>query len=381
MTAISIPRSMPSLNPTQRASAVLSISLLGDALLYLILPVAAIQFGVSPFWIGVLLSANRFIRLGVNYALVPLVKRIGLNRLALIGAILATISTTAYGILIGGFALLIARIIWGIAFAALRLTTLSYATADPENAGKQLGMSTSIIAIGPFLVLTVGAAASQRIGEREIFVVLGALTTISIFLALGLPNETPSNKNLPVFRFPKQEDWIAFLATFAYGGVFVVSISALLLAESYEPETAIQIGGAILAGRRLSSILLAPFLGRLADHWGMTRLFILALLMLTVGFALMGLGIAVIGATVALIGGSATMTLVPGIAAKNAGDQRLLALASVSTWRDLGAACGALFAGSLLTSIGVYPLFLGIAGIILLALVFFVWYQKQSHIA
>jgi MFS family permease len=358
---------------------VLSISLLGDSLLYLILPVAAIQFGISPLWIGILLSVNRFIRLGVNYALVPLVSRIGLHGLAIMGAILATISTLAYGILIGGVALLIARVTWGIAFAALRLTTLSYATADPETAGKELGVSTSIIAIAPFLVLTVGAAATQWIGERHIFIVLGVLTTLSILLALKLPNDIPARENMAVIRKPKHEDWIVFIATFGADGVFVVSISALLLAEGYGTATAIQIGGAILAGRRLSNIVLAPISGRLADRWGMGRLFGVALLFLTAGFGLMGMGVGIVGAILTLIGGSATMTLAPGIAAEGAGEDRVLALASVSTWRDLGAAFGALFAGSLLSEFGVYPLFLGIGGIILVAVVHFGVYHQSPY--
>ena len=48
--------------PVIASSGVLSLTLLGDALLYAVLPVHAESFGVSLVWVGILLSANRFVR-------------------------------------------------------------------------------------------------------------------------------------------------------------------------------------------------------------------------------------------------------------------------------------------------------------------------------
>ena len=45
------------------SSWVLSLSLFGDALLYVILPVHANAFGVSMFMVGLLLAVNRIIRI------------------------------------------------------------------------------------------------------------------------------------------------------------------------------------------------------------------------------------------------------------------------------------------------------------------------------
>jgi len=44
------------------ASSVLSFALLGDALIYAVLPVYAASFGVSLGMVGILLAANRFVR-------------------------------------------------------------------------------------------------------------------------------------------------------------------------------------------------------------------------------------------------------------------------------------------------------------------------------
>ncbi len=51
------------LGPTSRSAAVLSIVLMGDALLYVVLPVSAAAFGIGLVWVGILLSANRFVRI------------------------------------------------------------------------------------------------------------------------------------------------------------------------------------------------------------------------------------------------------------------------------------------------------------------------------
>ncbi len=44
------------------SSSIMSLALLGDALLYAVLPVYADQFGLTLPWVGVMLSANRFVR-------------------------------------------------------------------------------------------------------------------------------------------------------------------------------------------------------------------------------------------------------------------------------------------------------------------------------
>jgi hypothetical protein len=48
------------------SSAIMSLALLGDALLYAVLPAYASDFGLTLPWVGVMLSANRFSRLSVR---------------------------------------------------------------------------------------------------------------------------------------------------------------------------------------------------------------------------------------------------------------------------------------------------------------------------
>ena len=74
------------------SSWVLSISLLGDALIYVILPVNAEAFGVSMVAVGFLLAINRIIRTFTYNFVVEFGRFVGTKKLALIGAFFAAIS-------------------------------------------------------------------------------------------------------------------------------------------------------------------------------------------------------------------------------------------------------------------------------------------------
>ena len=56
---------------------VLAVALIGDALIYVVLPLYHREFGISLAMVGVLLSLNRWIRLLANSAVAHLGERIG----------------------------------------------------------------------------------------------------------------------------------------------------------------------------------------------------------------------------------------------------------------------------------------------------------------
>ena len=65
------------------SSSLLSLALLGDALIYAVLPLHAEAFGVNLVWVGVLLSATRFVRVFAYGGIARLSQRIGLRRLCI----------------------------------------------------------------------------------------------------------------------------------------------------------------------------------------------------------------------------------------------------------------------------------------------------------
>jgi hypothetical protein len=91
------------------SSFVLSLSLFGDALLYVILPIHADVFGVSLATVGFLLSINRIVRIFAYGIIVDIAARIGLKKLCLIAATTGMASTFSYTILDGAFWLSMSR--------------------------------------------------------------------------------------------------------------------------------------------------------------------------------------------------------------------------------------------------------------------------------
>ena len=79
------------------SSTILSLALLGDALLYAVLPVYAQEFGLTLPMVGVMLSANRFVRVFAYGLITNNITRFGVKKMCIIAAVMATISTTVYG--------------------------------------------------------------------------------------------------------------------------------------------------------------------------------------------------------------------------------------------------------------------------------------------
>ncbi|MGZ8781769.1 MAG: hypothetical protein ACXW31_17765, partial [Thermoanaerobaculia bacterium] len=138
--------------PTVLASIVLALALLGDSLLYAVLPLHASTFGVSLAWVGVLLSANRIVRLFL-YPFLARIAATGLRRFTIAAATLGALSTLGFAFGSGGWALLASRIAWGTAFGSLSLSMLAYATASRHDAGKNLSGDDR--------------TASRAVGRRE----------------------------------------------------------------------------------------------------------------------------------------------------------------------------------------------------------------------
>ena len=95
------------------AATCLGLVWLGDALIYVVLPLYPAAFGVEIASVAILLSVNRVIRI-IGYGWVsPLSRRFGANTLTAVACAAAALSTLAYG-LVTGFALLfLARLVWG----------------------------------------------------------------------------------------------------------------------------------------------------------------------------------------------------------------------------------------------------------------------------
>ena len=359
------------------SSLVLSLSLFGDALLYVILPVHADAFGVSLAMVGFLLAINRIIRTFAYGIIVKIAARIGLKTLCLIAATTAVASTLGYAILAGAFWLSLSRALWGLSYAALLLITLSYAAVNPAKTASRIGLSRSVEQIGPLLAMTVGAWLATIVGPKTIFGYLAVCSSVSVALAFflfeGAKPKTIKRpaKNQRLFPKPNSLDAMIFWMGAGIDGVFTLSIS-LMWAEHVSLELAILIGGSILAARRLSEMLVAPFAGVIADRIGTKLPLTIAVVSSIIGFAMIGINWLIVGSCLLVLARGALGTLFAAAVAKINHDSKITALARNQTWRDIGAAAGPLAAGTALTVISAEILHIGLAVALSLSFLWFI---------
>lgn len=356
----------PGWGPTSVSAGVLSLASLGDVLLYVVLPVSAAAFGIGIAWVGILLAANRITRIVLYGGVAALGEVAGSRILAIVSAAAAAISTLILWAGDGGPILLVARILWGLAFAGLSLAALAYAVADRKRAGSRVGVSRAIHQIGPAFALSVGAWLAGVLGPRDVFLVLGLISLTAIPLAFALPRDKVRANREKTQWLPKPQlfDLFFFVVGLAVDGVFAMTV-ALMLAKTVSPETAILGAGLILALRRFGEILLAPVGGVLGDRFGTGPVLFLSTILLAVGFAVLAAGWTYTGSVVVIAARAAIAALGPAVVAQRAGGEGTLhRLAVMQTWRDFGAAVGPLITGLLLEIVS-----LGLINTVLVGLV------------
>ena len=371
------------------SSGAMSVALLGDALIYVVLPVNADAFGVSLAWVGVLLAANRIIRTFTYGMIANLGARIGFKRLCVLAAVTALISTAMYGLFQGWASLLAARIIWGLSYGALILTTLGYAAADRSRTGTRVGVSRAVEQVGPLLALTAGAWLAGIVGPRDVFFYLALVSCGAVFLALMLPAspvgvKAPARRRSGLVPRPDRLDLLIFWMGFGVDGVFTMTIT-IMLAGEISVEAAMIWAGLVMSGRRVLEMIVAPLSGHIADHYGVHRPLLLACLLLVLGLALVGFGWLYAGAAAIILGRGALGTLIPATVALFATGEVMGPMARNLTWRDIGAAAGPLTTGFLLGSTTPELLHLLVSVVFLAALLWLVaspqWRQLSKPAA
>lgn len=341
------------------AALALALTLPGDTLLYLLLPLYAATFGVSLPEAGVLLAANRLVRI-FGYVWVGRFYAArgprAATMLATFGAALATLS---YALFSGIWPLLAGRLLWGLSYAALNLANQALPTAVIEGAAQRTGRSRAIIAAGPMIGLVAGAVMALYFGPRSVFFALAALSCMAPFFAARIPaqSERPVLTG-PRFEWPGPISLWSFAGGFTLDGIFIFGLG-LLAAHSY-PKGAVLAAGIAMAMRYAVEVACSPLGGFLAHRFGARPVLVLGslgasagLVMLAADGWLLWLGVL---ATITLRALTQPLTA-PMVAEANPGAERVRALARQATWRDIGAGTGPLAAGvliPLLTPLALY---------------------------
>ena len=337
-----------------RAAAVLGLVWLGDALIYVVLPLHAEAFGIGLGLVGVALSLNRIVRI-VGYGWVAFLhRRLGLRALTASAALGAALSTVGYGLALGLLPLLAARLVWGFAYGVLNVTTTAYAIGDGQGTGRRVGLNRAVGTVGPALALSVGAWLAVAMGPRDVFLALGAVGLVAVPLALTLPREVAAAAE---HGRPARTRWrpsplnVLFFTVSAADGAFAMTLS-LLLAGSLPVGSAILAAGLLLALQRVAVVVLSLVAGAMIDRVGAPRLLTPCVGLVVAGLLGLAHGI-VYPATVLIIVARACLSNVgPVLASRERSGGMVERLAAFATWVDSGLAVGPLIGGVIVARLG-----------------------------
>lgn len=341
---------------------VIAFGMIGDTLLYAVLPLYHDDFGLSLAMVGVLLSLNRWIRLLANSGVAAIGEKVGPHALMIAAATGAAISTTVYGLVESAAIQIAARILWGMSYSALNLSTLAYAVSDRANAGKRVGTSRAAIGVVQAMSLVGGAWLALQVGPRSVFLIYGALTLVALGAALLLPHVPPEPVANQGFRLPiphRLETW-GFVMGFTGDGVFLLTL-AFLMKDSITSLAPVLATALLLALRWLVEITTGPIGGWIGDKFGARQISIFNGALLVVGFALIAADHEVAGALIVVMTRGLFNTLIPVLVIERRQGSVLSSQASYSTWRDFGAAVGPLTAPWLFLNVPQTPLYAALA--------------------
>ena len=379
-------------------SGTVAFAIMGDSLLYGILPLAAEDLGLLPQQVGLLLSANRLIRLLSNTWLSTLFARFGPYRTFVVSAILGVLTTAVYGLGWGFLMLLMARMAWGVSWSGLRQGSYQAIWAGAGSAaGRLMGLMWGVVRGGSAVSVLLGGFLFDRYGYQVTVWTIAAISTLAIPIALRLSWPAGAQIGKPVSQ-PAQnmlQGWQEALSdplqrTVLLVGFFKLLLNAILiataslfLAERFGDQAGgvllgLEVGaltGIVLATRWFSDLFLGAVMGALSDRIGRLRLPVLLILLLCLGLAVMLWTTASLS-ILALLGVLITSTGVNVILDAYANQLALgtaqpeLFVGAYTTASDLGSALGPLLAFTLVTAVGFAPVY-GVAALLVLITVLY----------
>ncbi len=349
MPAPTTPSASASDRDARLAAWVLGLSLPGDTVLYLLLPMFAPAFGVSLPEAGMLLAANRLVRIAGYGAVARFYARHGERLTCTLAALAAAVCALGYATVTGFVALLCLRLLWGLAFAALNLATQALATAEPAGAARRAGRSRAVTALGPMLALPLGGVCALWLGPKAIFFLFAIAALAAVRVARQLPAaphaEPRSGKKGT--RRPSSLDRFSFVEGLVLDGLFIIGLS--YLGRDLLPGHPVIVAGLLLSVRYLAEIVLSSAGGHMAERHGPEVLLLVFSVLTSVALVGFGFGWLWTSALAIVILRALLLPLLPPLVAlRTPGPGRIQALATRSVWRDMGAGGGPVLAGLLL---------------------------------
>ena len=378
-----------------------ALSLMGDATLYTVLPTHTADAGIALGAVGIMLGANRAIRVLLNGPAGLAYDRSPRRRLFLPALFIGAISTLLYASARGFWPLLIARLLWGVAWSGIWVggATVILDVTTAQNRGRWSGLYQTWFFLGAGLGSFGGGLLTDQVGYSATMYIGAAVTAVGGLAAwrllpatrgAGLSARVLNAADLPPLPLRHNRPLLVAvtmrgLNRFITAGV--VSATLGLLVQDWLIESPLAIGaatvtGALMAGRTFVAMGAAPTVGALSDRtgsrWGVASG---AMVLGAIGLALLTqVGVIAIVAGIVLI--SIAMSGVQSLSTALAGDlvgeaQRGRAIGLLHTAGDTGSAVGPPLAYWLMPTVGVGGLYWACAGLFLLGAMA-AWLSRES---
>lgn len=361
-----------------------------------ILPALGERMGLSAFIIGVILAANRVVRMGINPVTGSLTDRFGGREVIATGLFIEGLGSLGYiaalHFSVPTFWFLIGRMIWGVGSSLLFVGAISAVLrlGAAHERGRLVSRARSAISSGVPGGLVLGGLITDLVNADTAFIVATALSGIAGVAALML---IPRREHLPgkAAEAPARQpgnsalrDWLAILGErrlvgiwiytalvfFSYGGVLLATLVVLIghrhtLVPGLGAEGS---AGLLMCAMVLSYAGVSMYIGRHIDSLGRrTSTLLPAVAALVIGCCLCAFAYRISWLIPALVligagAGAITIPLLTLLGDLVAFERRGRATGLYQVAADTGAAAGAILGLVLAARFGFKATYLGLAG-------------------
>lgn len=161
----------------------------GGGVVFPILPDLGAVLGLSPFVVGVVLSANRLVRLVTNAPAGTVVDRVGTRTPFLLGVVLETVATFGYVVGVGSTTpagwFIGARVLWGLgsAFVLATAYTIAADVSDDDSRGTNMSVVRGATSLGFPAGMALGGVVSELYGPATAFEAAAVLSVIACLIS------------------------------------------------------------------------------------------------------------------------------------------------------------------------------------------------------
>ena len=380
--------------PILLTSLAVAAALLGDAMLYVVMPARPELWQLTIVQVGVLLSANRLVRLATNPLSSVFVDRYGvytpfrISLLASLGVLIAYSFSKSFVVLI------FARLLWGACWSVLRLVSQWVASdqSTGENIGLNLSSNASIIRLGSIGGAVFGGVLSDYLGYEIAFLIFGIFTVVSFLF--WIRGSGYHSKDRQISKGRKVSGFIEVLKDLR---VLIISVASMLAGLVFSGLMGATLGhffrykyglefdflivtlgvatvtGFALGLKSFAEVFVGPFGGYFSDKYGRYKTLVISTGLTSIGLIGLGLFDSLIGTFIVLIwvfvmGVMLMMQLLTLVGIVADDDSRSQVFSVYNTFQDFGSALGPLVGLSFIT-VNLLPMVYSLSGISLFLLI------------